>query len=386
VQAGRAEPGFVACPACSKRAIRLEMASLPPLLPREAPPHLRAWRFVRRIVLGLHKHNAAGAAPAMAFHFFLSLVPVLVLVGFVLGHVVRQRGVDAILGPAIEATPDAAEQIVRAELQRLAGAAASSLAPLSALVFVWLAAGGVHGLMDELEVIAQAPPRSWWHQRTLAHAWVLGALLAVAVVAWGMLRVDTAAHQRRAAAAASGADEVASAAPSASTARRDHDRDRSTAHAGDVAPAPAHRPHPRIPILQDEWEKDAVVIVLGLFGLVGLAAFYRLAVAHPPGIRRRVWPGALVAFGAWLGVSWFFGAYVGSLGRYTLYYGSVAAVAVLLVWLYLTSWSILIGAELNAQVEGLRDGPPAGPASRARKAKPTGARVIHPRPPPTAGV
>jgi membrane protein len=50
---------------------------------------------------------------------------------------------------------------------------------------------------------------------------------------------------------------------------------------------------------------------------------------------------------------------VGSLGRYTLYYGSVAAVAVLLVWLYLTSWSLLIGAELNAQLEGLRDDPPA---------------------------
>jgi membrane protein len=313
------------------------MASLPPLLPREAPLLRRAVRFLRRIVLGLHEHNAAGAAPAMAFHFFLSLVPVLVLVGFVLGHVVRQRGVDAILGPAIEATPDAAEQIVRAELARLAGASASSLAPLSVVVFVWLAAGGVHGLMDELEVIAKSKTRSWWTQRVLATAWVLGALLAAAVVAWVMLRVDAAAHLSHAAAAPAPAS-----TPTGKT----------------------HHVHPHIPILQDDWEKNAVVVVLGTFSLVGLAAFYRLAVVHPSGVRRRVWPGALVAFGAWLAVSWAFGAYVGSLARYTLYYGSVAAVAVLLVWLYLTSWSLLLGAELNAQLEGLRDDPPSVPPKR----------------------
>jgi membrane protein len=323
----------------------MEMASLPPLLPREAPLLRRAVRFSRRIVLGLHEHNAAGAAPAMAFHFFLSLVPVLVLVGFVLGHVVRQRGVDAILGPAIEATPDAAEQIVRAELARLAGASASSLAPLSVLVFVWLAAGGVHGLMDELEVIAKSTARSWWTQRALATAWVLGALLAAAAVAWLMLRVDAAVHRGH-----------AGTAPAAASVGKG---------------SQSHHSHPHLPILQEDWEKNAVVIVLGLFGLVGLATFYRLAVVHPRGIRRRAWPGALVAFAAWLAVSWAFGAYVGSLGRYTLYYGSVAAVAVLLVWLYLTSWTLLIGAELNAQLEGLRDEPSnragSGPRKRARR-------------------
>ena len=53
----------------------------------------------------------------------------------------------------------------------------------------------------------------------------------------------------------------------------------------------------------------------------------------------------IVAFAAWLIVSWVFSEYVGSLGKYTLFYGSVAAVAVLLVWFYLTSWALLLGAE-----------------------------------------
>ena len=103
------------------------------------------------------------------------------------------------------------------------------------------------------------------------------------------------------------------------------------------------------------WEHDVALASLCVIGLAGLALFYRFAVEHPPGVKRRAWPGAIVAFGAWLLVSWGFGAYVSSLGKYTLFYGSVAAVAVLLMWFYLTSWSLLLGVEVNAQLEGIRD-------------------------------
>ena len=126
----------------------------------------------------------------MAFHFFLSLVPVLVLIGFVLGQVVRQRGVDALLGPAIETAPDAVEQIVREELARMAGASASSIAPLSVLGFLWLAATGTHGLMDAFEVAAGAARRAWWKKRVIALIWVASTLVALAVLGWGMIRID----------------------------------------------------------------------------------------------------------------------------------------------------------------------------------------------------
>jgi membrane protein len=46
---------------------------------------------------------------------------------------------------------------------------------------------------------------------------------------------------------------------------------------------------------------------------------------------------------------------VRTLTNYAVFYGSLAAVAVLLVWLWLASLAILVGAELNAQLEGLRD-------------------------------
>jgi membrane protein len=90
-------------------------------------------------------------------------------------------------------------------------------------------------------------------------------------------------------------------------------------------------------------------------GVCALAAFYWLSVERPKHVKRRVWPGAVVAMVLWMSMSWGFGSYVSSLGTYTVYYGSLAAVAVLLVWFWLSSLVFLVGAELNAQLEGVRD-------------------------------
>src|ERR1019366_894112 len=88
-----------------------------------------------------------------------------------------------------------------------------------------------------------------------------------------------------------------------------------------------------------------------VLGMVLLAAFYRFAVEHPAGVRRRVWPGTFTAVASWLIVSWGFGLYAVSMSSYALYYGSLAAVAIMLVWLYLTSLSLVVGAEVNAYLE-----------------------------------
>src|SRR5262249_39602935 len=101
--------------------------------------------------------------------------------------------------------------------------------------------------------------------------------------------------------------------------------------------------------------KSVATLIMLVVGMGILAGFYRYAVEHPTGVRRRAWPGAFVATVCWLVVSWGFGAYVVSLGDYAAYYGSLAAVAVLLIWLYLTSLTLCIGAEVNAQLEGIRD-------------------------------
>jgi membrane protein len=97
-------------------------------------------------------------------------------------------------------------------------------------------------------------------------------------------------------------------------------------------------------------ELIATTLMLAL-GMLLLAGFYRFAVEHPTGVRRRVWPGTFTAVGSWLIVSWGFGLYAVSMSSYALYYGSLAAVAIMMVWLYLTSLSLVVGAEVNAHLE-----------------------------------
>ncbi len=59
-------------------------------------------------------------------------------------------------------------------------------------------------------------------------------------------------------------------------------------------------------------------------------------------------PGAVLFTSAWLVMTYLLGLYVGNLGSYNATYGALGGVVVLLLWLYLTGFLILLGAEVNA--------------------------------------
>lgn len=62
---------------------------------------------------------------------------------------------------------------------------------------------------------------------------------------------------------------------------------------------------------------------------------------------REVWPGALFSLVAWLLVSWAFSFYVDNMASYSVLYGSLAAIIVLMLWLYFVSMILLMGPQLN---------------------------------------
>ncbi|GAA0660361.1 membrane protein [Sphingomonas insulae] len=62
-------------------------------------------------------------------------------------------------------------------------------------------------------------------------------------------------------------------------------------------------------------------------------------------------PGSLFAALGWLILSLGFGLYVASFGNYNATYGSLGAVVVMLTWMYLSSYILVFGAELNAELE-----------------------------------
>jgi membrane protein len=80
-----------------------------------------------------------------------------------------------------------------------------------------------------------------------------------------------------------------------------------------------------------------------------LAAAYKFLpdVAHGYGTLS---VGSIVAVGLWLGASWGFRMFVSRFGTYTRTYGTLAAVVVLLTWIYLSGLAAILGAEVNAAV------------------------------------
>ncbi len=80
-----------------------------------------------------------------------------------------------------------------------------------------------------------------------------------------------------------------------------------------------------------------------------LAAIYRFGVPVRPAWRR-VLPGAAFATATWFLTTGGFGWYVTHIGNYSTTYGSLGTGVVLLLWLFLTSFTVLCGAELNAEL------------------------------------
>lgn len=92
-------------------------------------------------------------------------------------------------------------------------------------------------------------------------------------------------------------------------------------------------------------------IILAALVVYFLGAVYKYAPNKTTPAYRWVLPGALLATFLWLIASWGFSFYVKNFGSYGEVYGSISAVVVLLLWLFLTSFIILIGAELNSEIE-----------------------------------
>jgi membrane protein len=90
-----------------------------------------------------------------------------------------------------------------------------------------------------------------------------------------------------------------------------------------------------------------------LLGVVAgsLAVLYRVAPDRDAPRFRWVSLGSVVVTVIWAVVSLLFSLYVNNFGSYDKTYGAIAGVIVLMLWLYLTCYLVLLGAEINAEAE-----------------------------------
>lgn len=259
----------------------------------------RAGRAVYRLVDNLDSHHAPLGASAMAFDMFLSLIPLVAIAGAILAHLHETS--DLVMGPILRAAPQPVRALVIKEFERIGVTDLAALAPVSIVAFLWVSSSGLSTAMYVFENIFHSPPRPWWWRRLIAMGTVVaGGAVLMAVIALAVMLAS----------------------------------------------------------LSGSWGTRAMAIIVPAGVLVGLLmSFFRIAIRGPRPLKRRALPGALVTVALWTVVSAAFSFYVSTLSRYTTLYGTLAAVAIFLFWLWLLSLALLVGGEVNAQLEGVRDDP-----------------------------
>jgi membrane protein len=112
--------------------------------------------------------------------------------------------------------------------------------------------------------------------------------------------------------------------------------------------------------------------LLAVAFMIGLAFLYRYAPSRAKPKWHWVTWGSAVATVLWLIASGLFAFYVANFAKYDETYGSLGAVVVLMMWFYLTAFIILLGAELNAELEHQ-----TAKDSTTHEPKPMGQRGAH---------
>lgn len=102
--------------------------------------------------------------------------------------------------------------------------------------------------------------------------------------------------------------------------------------------------------------RSALLHASGLAMLVGFAALaiallYRFGPSRHAPLSRRIAPGSLLAVALWLMASVLLDFYIDHIASFGATYGPIGAVVGVMLWFYVSVYAVLLGAELNAQLE-----------------------------------
>jgi membrane protein len=248
------------------------------------------WREIARRIWRRGRRNGISVTAAgVAFYTLLTVFPgTLALIGL-FGLFVGPDTVEGNLSLLHEILPPEAAELVLAQMQDLAQRSLVGIGALGGLLLgLWSASAGVRALMQACNVAYDEE-----EQRPILRSYSTSVLLTLFGLALGALVVV-----------------LVLAIPAAF-----------------------------------RWA------VIGMAMMLALAVLYRYA----PCRRQPRWEwvswGAAIATVLWLGGTALFTWYITSFGRFNRLYGALGAVVILLLWLLITGHAILLGAELNAEME-----------------------------------
>jgi membrane protein len=265
-------------------------------------------------------------AGGVVFYALLATVPAITALVSVYGIFTKASSLGAQLNFLADVMPATAYQLVSDQVVRIAGNTDGKLTFAFVLglgIALWSANAGMKAIFDALNVVYdEDEKRSFIKLNAVSLAFTLGAILVLVLVLSAVVVLPLV-----------------------------------LAYLGFAA----ERQAGWLPLLR--WPVLFVLI------MTGLAVLYRFG----PSRRRAKWRwvsvGSLLATTAWLAISLLFSWYLSRFADYNATYGSLGAVVGLMMWLWLSTTVVLVGAELNSEIEHQ-----TAQDSTVGPAKPLGAR------------
>ena len=263
--------------------------------------------LARRVWHEIGKDEVTDRAAALAYYFLFALFPSLLFLASLLGMLPLHGLMERLIAYAEQAMPGDAASIVRRTLTEIEAGARGGLLSFGALAALWASSNGMASVMSTLNVAYDVEDtRPWWKRRLLSILLTLGFALFIlgglVLVVFGPRIGETVANRL-------GLGSLFTLA----------------------------------------WNVVNLPVVI-FFVLLGIALVYYFAPAAKQHWRW-VTPGSVVAVVLWLAMSYGLRLYVSNFTDYGATYGSIGGVILLMLWLYLTGVALLVGAEINAEIE-----------------------------------
>ena len=264
-------------------------------------------QLARRVWREIGEDAVGDRAAALAYYFLFALFPALLFLTALLGMLPIPNLMDNLMAYVARALPPDAASVTQKTLLEIVRGAHGGLLSIGVLGALWAASNGMASIMAALNAVYDVPEnRPFWKRKALAIGLTLlfsaFILTALVLMVFGPKIGETVA---------------------------------SWVGLGAVFAL--------------VWNLVSIPLVILLVS-IGVALVYYLAAAVEQKFRW-VTPGSALAVVLWLGMSAGLRWYVTQFADYNATYGSLGGAILLMLWFYLSGVTLLVGAEVNAEIE-----------------------------------
>jgi membrane protein len=288
--------------------------------------------LARRVWSEMARDDVFGDAAKLAYYFLLALFPLLIFLTSVIGLIIGSgSGMrHTLFAYLARVMPSSAFQLIQSTMLELSNSSGAGKLSFGLLAALWAASNGMGAITAALNRAYNVEEtRPWWKQSAVAVALTVGLsllILTALVLVMGGGKI---------------ADHLATT-------------------------------YGLSTLFLVSWKILQWPIALA-FMLLAFALIYFFA----PDVKDQDWkwitPGSSIGVALWLAVSFAFKGYLHFFDSYSKTYGSLGAVIVLMLWLYLTGLAVLIGGEVNSEIESVMAHKGA-PDAKVKGAKSPGTR------------